>query len=487
MSVSWFDQKQNGSSNKANTELKAPTTLPFTNNNKNGPKNNNNLPTNSIYDILQIPLLQTQLNCVEKTSSKSSRSTSCISGEVSNCPQAHQLAQAIQQYNIFVNTNNNNYNIEKINILNVLNNFLHMLQFHDNDQQFEAIKNIFNVSCVIQKCRIFKNIHPQNHYNRHRHAYLYQILNKIHCYYEHSHDIGNRLTIREKISIIDTIDDSVYIREDEKCDVVNNQIKKLNDILSTKQQQNIFTTTRAKKYNDFLAQKSTKSDKMYCLGVEFVYGYDNEIIVNPDNYIRVYKKYNDLKRELLKNAITTVGLAEYDTEYRKAQTHYNSNHRREKYPSMTSGQILSLMFYCNCDNLQFVFSKTYREKQNEHNNFYHLGQFIKSAIHNFGTKMIDGNMNVFYHGIGEKLLFPNLKIRIDCPTSTSSQFQVALGFTNQNNGLIVAFNGIDSPVKYFSCAWLSDYAYESEYLFIHNETYIEINNIMDPKSGSEFT
>ncbi len=50
--------------------------------------------------------------------------------------------------------------------------------------------------------------------------------------------------------------------------------------------------------------------------------------------------------------------------------------------------------------------------------------------------------------------------------------------------MIINF-GAAGIVKYFSVSWLSNYN-ESEYLFIQNEWWLQINNIVNLKSGREF-
>eukprot|EP01084_Bolivina_argentea_P287148 492679_1 len=96
------------------------------------------------------------------------------------------------------------------------------------------------------------------------------------------------------------------------------------------------------------------------------------------------------------------------------------------------------------------------------------------SIKEFGTPIHKGIVQSFYHGVAEKLLLPSYigvdGILIYCPLSTSSSFQVAQNFTNHNKGLVIEFGTrfVHYSAKYFSMSWLSDYASESEYLFIQN-------------------
>ena len=85
------------------------------------------------------------------------------------------------------------------------------------------------------------------------------------------------------------------------------------------------------------------------------------------------------------------------------------------------------------------------------------------------------DVETFYHGIGEKLLFPNVinercykqAVTIHSPLSTSTSFLVAQNFTNNGQGLVVTFTGkAKSVANYFPVAWISDYPNEKECFFI---------------------
>eukprot|EP01084_Bolivina_argentea_P140057 246337_1 len=92
-----------------------------------------------------------------------------------------------------------------------LNDLLHLLQYHnDNDDEFECIFNVLGGYCAIKQCVIFQrnnrnrnhNRKPQHVYQEHVNVPVCQIMDKIHCFYRHSFDIGNILHSKQK-SIID--------------------------------------------------------------------------------------------------------------------------------------------------------------------------------------------------------------------------------------------------------------------------------------------
>eukprot|EP01084_Bolivina_argentea_P177733 307365_1 len=127
------------------------------------------------------------------------------------------------------------------------------------------------------------------------------------------------------------------------------------------------------------------------------------------------------------------------------------------------------------------------------------------AVHHFGTKP-RSNKVAFYHGISRRLIFPMYiseqykGLQIQCPLSTSLSFTVASNFANDNEGIVIQFQ-LTAPWKqmshyyskekielesYFSCDWLSDFGNEKECLFLQMRFGMNINNIIDMKSTTEY-
>eukprot|EP01084_Bolivina_argentea_P178799 309044_1 len=367
------------------------------------------------------------------------------------------------------------------NAQRILNIFLHLM--HKHDHQFEIIFNRLDF-CDIETCDFFKrnyrnkekqNIILSNFYDEKRILY-YQILDKVHCYHQHCFDIGNKLSSEEQKQLSHV--DNEFKNE---SILINTQLQKKQHILSGKK----FGLTNRAQPNE-----TNKFNSMYNTGVEFKYGYKDENILNNEKFIPVKAKYNEFKEELLSNNLTP---EQYNSETQKAKIHFDSKYRIELYPNVSSwDQILALMIYCNYDSLEYVFSKSYRENsRHNHWRFFHLAKLIKMAVRKGGVKVTDGTILSFYHGIGEQLLFPEIigpqgkGINIYSPLSTSSSFEVAANFTNQNKGLIVEFNKY-STAKCFNVSWLSDYANESEYLFIQNEAPLQVVNITNMQSATDY-
>eukprot|EP01084_Bolivina_argentea_P092673 166708_1 len=139
--------------------------------------------------------------------------------------------------------------------------------------------------------------------------------------------------------------------------------------------------------------------------------------------------------------------------------------------------------------------ETKQEIKERHSNFYWLAKYTKECVNWFGKRPLHQNIKQLYHGIGEEVQFTKIAdkfrgVQLYGPVSTTSSFEVALHFTNCNNGLLLEF-GISydwiSSGAYFPCSWLSDYSNESEYLFIQNESgFFKFTNIICTKTSVEY-
>eukprot|EP01084_Bolivina_argentea_P241541 405456_1 len=377
----------------------------------------------------------------------------------------------------------------------LINDFIHLLIKHNTDEEFNFIVDQLK-HCDVKSCKYI------NHSNTGNTFHKIEIFNKIHCYFHHMHDFGNRLTNKEKSFILSdqTSDSSDSMRK--KCQILLAKKKKLNLDMRSNQ-----------RYNQL-------SDNVYGFGQLFSYGYICEHSSVNVNAIRVYAKYTSLKHELIQNGLL---MRQYKNEYKKAEIHFNScyckqiesYHQVDKVyysfvdilkKDISLHHILSLMIYCNYDNFQKLFSQTYRNNIHEHERFYHLGMYLKQSVHWFGTYHNNKTISKFYHGIDKRMIFiqtgksDNMStngVSINGPLSTSSSCEVAINFAGYN-GLVLELNikknefeTILSPpseeMKYFSVAWLSDYPAERECVFIQNgQHFLCIQNIIDIEFGVEY-
>eukprot|EP01084_Bolivina_argentea_P253479 425782_1 len=406
--------------------------------------------------------------------------------ELMYCSQLKRLKHALDKY-----YQSTQY-IDKLNIGTILDDFFYLLQISDNDDKFEYIHQYLQPQrsiCSIKECNALRrNYRNRNNTDKKQitsetdtiNNAAMQIIDKIHCFFSHSYDIGNRLNAKTRLKIIESKSNDVNV----KHHLFSEQSIKMQTILKTqiKQRQNmrqIIPNTVNKKYNQFTYDKANKN--MYSFGIKFKYGYQGEYI-HTDNeypYVSVLPKHTSLKEELTSNCISVISIDQFNTEYKKSEIHFKTDYCKQSFPPryikdlqttnnlwvFSSQYILAMMIYCNFTELQNQFTKTYRTHNGKHHkNFYWFGKNLKISVKKFGTKIEDGNVEDFYHGIGQQLLFPHFfgfvadGVRIHSPLSTSSSICVATNFTNNNNGLIIKFQGLYvDELQYFSASWLSDY------------------------------
>eukprot|EP01084_Bolivina_argentea_P266909 452897_1 len=420
--------------------------------------------------------------------------------KLSACPEFHDLSQIMTVYRMFHQFNiSMEYIQESMNAVDLLNYYLHLIHAHSTAEEFEAIMSAIG-NCDVTDCRIFKRHFANNiQFCDVTERVLFEIMDKIHCFYYHSVDIGHKLRLSSHSS-------------------------NFNGTLQRKQPKYLHENHRDySRYNQFkIAKKDEpmqnkddhksheRSHGLYDFGLLFDYGVDDnqwEYAFDRKRAIYVHQTHTTLKHELITNNIARLTLEQFNNEYQKAQVHFDSKDCRKKYRAnkFTIQHLLALMVYCNYDNLQREFSKTYRENNGEnHHHFFNLGKYLKLAVHRFGDRISNFHVKCFYHGIGEPLGLQQYVgnwlegIHILCPLSTSSSFEVAMNFTNDSQGIIVEF-GVYKHYKFkphehynlvqcFPMYWLSDFTSEFEYFFIQNYCHfmgLEINNIIDPQNHIE--
>eukprot|EP01084_Bolivina_argentea_P196916 337541_1 len=405
---------------------------------------------------------------------------------------------------------------EKNHISCILENFFHLISKHKTDDEYEYIYNQLGGFCDIKKCKIF-----DRHY-RNRNQLLIQVqyidlivkqhvIDKIHCYYSHSYDIGYRLDKQDKQSL-----ENIHKQTDNI--VTSDQLLHLSKIISPKHR--LYRTKRcvdtSQTTNKFIAYMSFANDnaensqnnnqKVYSFGFE--YAYDEEHWMKEDGHL-VSKKYKSLKKEVTDNPYSVMTIQQFMAELNKAKIHFDSYYCKKnvqqpqlyhnRFP-ISKEHLLAIMIYCNYTELQFMFSQTYRKIAsnesiqsvlNRHSNFYWWGKYLKQAVHYCGNKSNDCGIKAFYHGIDKNIMFPQYNIicgvSIYSPVSTSSSFEVAMNFATVN-GLVFEFaiEGNSFRRTCFSCSWLSDYGNEAEYLFIQGSSKLFCNNIYHLTTGLEF-
>eukprot|EP01084_Bolivina_argentea_P252770 424388_1 len=163
----------------------------------------------------------------------------------------------------------------------------------------------------------------------------------------------------------------------------------------------------------------------------------------------------------------------------KASCYKKTKHIIKNCQRIKKRHLICIMIYTNFDDLQYEYTKTYRKlNENESDNdikkrhleFVHLGKLLREAVETNGICVENGKTKTFFHGINRELLFTSTLAQFCGPISTSSEYEVAIKFTN-NNGILLELNdgtllSNQSKSMYFDCEWISDFGYEKEKFFI---------------------
>eukprot|EP01084_Bolivina_argentea_P208355 355266_1 len=197
---------------------------------------------------------------------------SCSNG--TQCVAVVRLMTLLQKYDV-LHKYTNNIEIDTMVTSKVLNDFFHSLYQHSSDQEFDGIHNLLS-SCDVTKCSIFSNRNNNNYSNA-----IHAIMSKIHCYYLHSYDIGNRLRVTdmdECKSYDQTITSSKVI-------AIKNMLRSCISTNGMKKRIN-------KKYYQIPQMPSESSTgKLYHIGYSFKYNYPNEL----SGHKKINPKYSNLK------------------------------------------------------------------------------------------------------------------------------------------------------------------------------------------------
>eukprot|EP01083_Nonionella_stella_P259105 885000_1 len=242
------------------------------------------------------------------------------------CLSSH-IIEGLIKYNEIVNDNAMKPNeIHFSNLEEILNQFEDILEDPDQNQ---LLSSIFSKSkhCEVSKCVMFqRNCRNRSKYNNKTSIYeLYkmnddrliancQLMDKIHCFFHHSYDDGNRLSIEEQNTL-------------NKYDPGEQQFAILKHILSTKNMNRtspIMREMRNRMCKKF--QLHAREQHEYIFGCQFDYDYDEKGQDNFSNNRMVHftPKYNNHKEELTQNDICQITIDQYMNEFNKAHILYNT-------------------------------------------------------------------------------------------------------------------------------------------------------------------
>eukprot|EP01084_Bolivina_argentea_P214332 363882_1 len=215
------------------------------------------------------------------------------------CFQLQRLMAIMIQYNPNAF---NQKQFDTLNIQQVVDDFLHAIHYHNKDIQFEYIVEQLG-DCNILKCSAFNRNNRNRSIQQVRNDknettstdFKLQILDKIHCHFQHSYDIGYRLSSKQKEITENKSNDHDYFS------LKNGSKNKMHKLLVHNRQNYLFERTHKKYYIDrlFVTHNNTKitkqSDSKYCFGYVFFY-HNSEDNIYGNNLIQVSKKYSTKKK-----------------------------------------------------------------------------------------------------------------------------------------------------------------------------------------------
>eukprot|EP01084_Bolivina_argentea_P263466 445939_1 len=411
-----------------------------------------------------------------------------------NCLELQTLETLMRKYKFFVENpsdKSHEFTLDFIdnillNINSVTTNYMYLHQFGNSNsgKDFQLLYLVFGF-CDHTKCRIF-NRHQRsmsqiiNNQKKKRDIYLldyvrtneaklsndeensvmfvFKELDKLHVYFQHRFD---------------------HFKSKPDASLPKPQVDDVNPESRSRFSQLAFGGIRFKTNN-----RPESAELVYQYGVKFKYGYDDEDKFDDKvaGAISVRPKFKSLKDELLNNFIQTVGIKDFEMVQKRAAMIQATEYATEM--GITMSNMLTIMFYCNFDALQYAFSKTYRkmnEKETDtelmerHQNFYYFGKYLKMAVQKCGESVTD----TLYHGISVHVTFPACigDIQFHGTLSTSTNYSVAVNFA-QSHGMIIALQDAHGFCKGFDVALYSDFVGEEEVLLVQSEFYLQFRTII---------
>eukprot|EP01084_Bolivina_argentea_P194372 333495_1 len=229
---------------------------------------------------------------------------------------------------ILMSNKGNLSQLEKTDVLLVLNDFLYLLNYHNNTDDFEIIHNELNSCCNVFCCEQFQRNYRVRNYEEKsvgniKDVVKQQIIDKIHCYYLHSLDIGYRLNSMEEKSMNDVKDDPF----DFDADNIDSKLLQFQSIVQEKNKDNPPQPNKTKFKSD--------DNQIFSVGATFIYpnlkkrGFtwqpeEKQQYIEDLCYTQVLEikyKYVSLKEELLNNKICIISPYQWDNCVEAASNH----------------------------------------------------------------------------------------------------------------------------------------------------------------------
>eukprot|EP01084_Bolivina_argentea_P302336 521843_1 len=454
---------------------------------------------------------------------------------LAECDAIRRIRGILSRYTTYISSNDKDdgWLCGYYDNTDLLNDFNHLIFYHS--EQFEDIYNILinkvykKNACNVSECSMMRRNHRKRSdcdntqvlseiYFNNDCIVEQQLIDRIHCHYMHTFDIGYKLSANEK----ELIRRNGYRY---KSNFAHNIDK--NYIAS---QVNTILAQKTKLCNIMRHSKLVTEEKrcldLYDYGFRFFYWdhYKNNqgICDEANNTYSFYlgennkgcanlgftlaqwyidKKYMNLKEELLCNVVCRIAEIDWRILLQKAFSHLRTEYVKEIFcprkqsakcyemyygKQMDAHHIITMMCYTNYNLLQMKFSDTFRrqtpqetdsELKNRHSNFYFMGRYLRECVEGFGcTHVSSKSLLRVYRGVSKSFTFSSMNATINCPFSTTTEYAVARSFCN-NTGMVLEFSiNRHSAVmdllnsnrdaffrmNLFDAQWFSDFPHEQE-------------------------
>eukprot|EP01084_Bolivina_argentea_P226553 382678_1 len=165
----------------------------------------------------------------------------------------------------------------------------------------------------------------------------------------------------------------------------------------------------------------------------------------------------------------------------------------------------ALILYSDFTRFCTHFSKTFRKiRWNEkltsikqrNSKYYSISKYLRELIQYYGINgdsyehRDDRNYEngPFYTGISVMLNIPQFSIRLNAPTSTTTQQEIAMRFSG-SGGLILQLNNVYPPGNkevFFDCSWISNFPEEAECIYFGGRYKIEVESVLVMKGCKNY-
>ena len=452
----------------------------------------------------------------------SGKTESCKLGStVHKCPSLRKLTMCLHFYNSMDDfmDDDDNLLIEYFNqYKQLLNDYSHILYIHlDSNKISKDIinKNYIIINKQINKYLQYNDILKSKHFKQNRRertnknnkienknqklTFYIDILDTIIVSFVHSFDIGLRINSENtKTSQINIVDDII-----KKQKMINNfHLKNSNNsyIINNK-----FEIGYRYSFWDWFKNNGDLDE------------YNGNNYKYSDWYI--YKKYDNLKEELMNNKIYKIKLNEYNNCLYKATEYFensdiikslkcDSNNLLNmhydiidinKDKTISLQHLIAILMFIDYKELSMNFckyivkineneqDKILRQRVREYRNWYKL---IRESVDLFGNKLADSKTNNWYSSISQidgdqnkEVIFNKFAIRFNQPLFITNSIYSAIANSsnnNNNNGYIVTLrqNGfVDGFMSFNYCSFLSYFGYNQNEIICGGYQKLMILNI----------